>query len=189
MTSATKRWVLRSFTQQCANICLQEVINDLIKERFEYIEQQQVKQESTPTNGRGSASESELSPAPTDHSVAKSEKSTPQPKKRVKQEAPEDSDAAFAARLQAEEDSCSRSTRGSATRKRKPVKAATTSARKKAKSATKITSKDDSDVETGDEPKEKKGAFHKPYALSETLTAVVGETQVCCWHCRSQSVY
>lgn len=110
------------------------------------------------------------------------DESTPKPKKKVKKEAAVDSDdAAYAARLQAEENSLARPTRGGATRKRAPLKKVAGSPSKtKKKSSTKIKASDDSDVGTGEEGETKKsGAFHKPYALSQPLADLVGESQVC----------
>ena len=76
---------------------------------------------------------------------------SPKPKKKRKVE--HDSDAAYAARLQAMENSRGRSTRGGGTKVTKPVKKKTT----KKKSAGRIKAEDDSDLEgSGSEAKEKK---------------------------------
>jgi len=81
------------------------------------------------------------------------------PKKKAKRK--QDDDAKLAAKLQAEENARTRSTRGGATKKNSGVKK---SAPKKRKSAAKIKKADDSDVELGSdgEPKEvvRKGGFH-----------------------------
>jgi len=96
------------------------------------------------------------------------------PKKKAKRK--QDDDAKLAAKLQAEENARTRSTRGGATKKNTGVKK---SAPKKRKSAAKIKKADDSDVELGSdgEPKEivRKGGFHKPYHLSTPLADLVGE--------------
>lgn len=137
----------------------------MIEERYELCQQQQ--------RGKKGA-EDDASPPSEDGT-------SPPPKKKAKRAASEDDDAVYAARLQAEENSLARPTRGSATRKQKPAKAAkiaTTPSRKK-KSAAKVKADDDSDVETGEDGQKKRtGVFHKPFALSEPLAQVVGETQV-----------
>ncbi|KAG9564222.1 SWIB-domain-containing protein, partial [Aureobasidium melanogenum] len=90
------------------------------------------------------------------------------PNKKRKQRAEED-DAAYAARLQREENSRARPTRAGATRKAAPVK-------RKKKTPAKV--KDGSDVETNGETKPRTGGFHKPMNLSEPLSALLGETQL-----------
>ena len=84
-------------------------------------------------------------------------KFTPPPKK--KQKKVEMDDAAFAAKLQAEENSRARPTRGGATRKTAPVKKRTP----KKKAAAKVKASDDSDVESGSAAEKKvnrSGGFH-----------------------------
>lgn len=86
-------------------------------------------------------------------------------KKPRKSKATEEDDAAFAARLQAQENSLARSTRGSnGTKRRSAVNKATPKKNKKTKSAKKVKDDDDSDAETGSgvEKKEVKrtGGFH-----------------------------
>ncbi|KAI9832406.1 MAG: hypothetical protein M1819_004395 [Sarea resinae] len=99
---------------------------------------------------------------------------TPPPKKKRKAESVDD-DAAFAARLQAEELSRARPTRGGPTRKKQPIKKKKSPV--KSKSAKAIKSEDDSDLASGSE-KDKKvnrsGAFHKPLALSAPLSELLG---------------
>lgn len=71
-----------------------------------------------------------------------------------------DDDAAFAARLQAEENNLARSTRGGGTAKRQ---SAGNQPKKKGKSATKIKADDDSDLEAGSGEEKivkRTGAFH-----------------------------
>ncbi|THW91506.1 SWIB-domain-containing protein [Aureobasidium pullulans] len=92
----------------------------------------------------------------------------PAKKKARKQDAEED-DAAYAARLQREENTRARPTRAGATRKAAPVK-------RKKKSAAKV--KDGSDVDTNGEPVKRTGGFHKPMNLSEPLAALLNETQL-----------
>ncbi|KAI4743178.1 SWIB-domain-containing protein [Aureobasidium sp. EXF-12298] len=91
------------------------------------------------------------------------------PKKKARKQDAEEDDAAYAARLQREENSRARPTRAGATRKAAPVK-------RKKKSAVKV--KDGSDVETNGESKPRTGGFHKPMNLSEPLSALLGETQL-----------
>ncbi|KAK4995752.1 hypothetical protein LTR66_004492 [Elasticomyces elasticus] len=97
-------------------------------------------------------------------------------KKRVQNE---EDDAAYAARLQAEENSRARPTRGGTTKKR-PIIKKSMAARAKRKSATNIRADDDSDVALGscEEKKERKGGFHKPMALSDPLSALLQETSL-----------
>jgi len=80
----------------------------------------------------------------------------PAKKKARKQDAEED-DAAYAARLQREENTRARPTRAGATRKAAPVK-------RKKKSAAKV--KDGSDVDTNGEPVKRTGGFHVSLAPS-----------------------
>lgn len=86
-------------------------------------------------------------------------------KKPRKSKATEEDDAAFAARLQAQENSLARSTRGNnSTKRRSAVNKATPKKNKKTKSAKKIKDDDESGLETGSgvEKKEVKrtGGFH-----------------------------
>ena len=123
----------------------------------------------------------------------------PPPKKKRKVEAPIDDDAAFAARLQAEENIRARNTRGGANRRTGPIKKKKI---QKKKSSTKIKAEDDSDVDGSGSEKERKvnrtGGFHvcwlrahsgrhlfdesqKPLNLSPPLSALLdGEIQVWC---------
>jgi len=98
---------------------------------------------------------------------------TPPPKKKHKSTV--DADAAFAAKLQAEEDKRARPTRGGATRKSAPTK------KKKKTKKDRITASDDSEVDGEDKeqkPKRKTG-FHKPLNLSPALSNLFdGETQM-----------
>ena len=94
-------------------------------------------------------------------------KDSPAPKKKRKVEY--DSDAAFAAKLQAQENSRVRSTRGGG-----PKKAATVKKKKdpKKKTSAKVKAEDDSDLDgSGSEVKEKKvnrsGGFHVRLAVQE----------------------
>lgn len=90
----------------------------------------------------------------------------------------EDADARLAAQLQAQENSLARGrkTRGGD----KPVKK---KAAPRKKSAKKVKADDDSDLDAADGETGKKrkagGGFQKPFNLSETLSELVGETQVC----------
>jgi len=105
---------------------------------------------------------------------------TPPPKKKrkqVKSEAGMD-DAKLAAKLQAEENSLSRATRGGGTKRKTPVKKKTP----KKKSADRVKADDDSDLELNSDgevkEKPKKGGFHKEYHLSAPLADLVGEAQL-----------
>ncbi|EXJ78973.1 hypothetical protein A1O3_08473 [Capronia epimyces CBS 606.96] len=109
---------------------------------------------------------SSTSPAKRDASEATSEIiDNPPPKKKRK--ASLDADAAFAARLQAEEDKLARPTRGGANRKTAPVK------KKKRAKKDRLTGSDDSDLDDEEhkpqKPKRETG-FHKPLLLSPALS-------------------
>ena len=82
---------------------------------------------------------------------------TPPPKKKRKR-SPLDEDAAFAARLQAEENSRARPTRGGGPKKPAPVKKKTP----RKKTAAKVRAEDDSDLDTSDLEKKvsRSGGFH-----------------------------
>lgn len=88
--------------------------------------------------------------------------SPPPPKKKQKaSRSTEDSDAAFAARLQAEENRAGRATRGAATGKRKAAPAKKVKKEKKKKSKARVGSDEDSDVEGGEKKEVKRnGGFH-----------------------------
>lgn len=114
---------------------------------------------------------------------------SPPPKKKRKTSL--DADAAYAARLQAEEDARARPTRGGASRKTAPVKK-----RKKKAKKERVTGSDDSDLEDEENPKPKRNtgfhvchltlvvdrqltSFQKPLNLSSALSSLLdGETQV-----------
>lgn len=84
---------------------------------------------------------------------------SPKPKKKRAKTSAEEDDAAFAARLQAEENSRSRPTRGGGTKKKAPVK------KQKKKSAAKV--KDDGDAASGSEVEpQRKGGFHVSSSLA-----------------------
>jgi len=157
--------------------CGQAAINALIGERFDIVNAKQ--------NGDGlpvpSVENSE--PAPKVNGVHKSRtKAAPtlqspstSPTKRVteseelsdivdaappkkKRKASIDADAAFAARLQAEEDKLARPTRGGATRKATVTKKKKTP---KKKTSTRVTGSDDSDVNDEDRKKQERNTgFH-----------------------------
>ena len=99
---------------------------------------------------------------------------TPPPKKKRKAE-PLDADAAFAAKLQAEENIRARPTRGGANRKKSVAKKKRTP---KKKTANKVKAEDDSDIDrSGSEVEEKKpirsGGFHVRF-LSTSLPRAGG---------------
>lgn len=160
-------------------------IKDLIGERFDLanarraettvvpsVEAVETAKPSPKTNGHHSASSS-----PTKREAESDEVSdvVDSPPPRKKQKATVDADAAFAARLQAEEDKRTRSTRGGANRKGPPAK------KKKKKTKERITGSDDSDVDgsEGKDKPERKTGFHKPLNLSPALSNLFdGETQM-----------
>lgn len=120
-------------------------------------ESPRAKQEETPPDSIEShkrvSEDDELSDVP----------NTPPPKKKRKVEHFVDADAAFAAKLQAEENSRARSTRGGANRKNITIKKKKRSPKKK--TSDKIKAEDDSDLQdSGSEVTEKKvnrsGGFH-----------------------------
>ncbi|MCJ1317422.1 hypothetical protein MMC15_002746 [Xylographa vitiligo] len=118
-----------------------------------------------------SVDESELSNVPV----------TP-PKKKRKVEPAMDADAMFAAKLQAEENSRARPTRGGANRKSVVVKKKKKKIPKK-KTSDKVKAEDDSDLDSSVSGNEKKvnrsGGFHKPMTLSAPLSALLdGEVQL-----------
>ena len=133
--------------------------------------------------------------APSEESELSEPIDEPKPKKHKKQAPAEDDDAAFAARLQDEENRRGRPTRGGATRKRAPAKKDKSGPKKK-KSAAKVKATDDSEVESADEaPKERKGGFHvgdrvvhcstasdvllqKLMILSQPLSEITGTTEL-----------
>lgn len=99
---------------------------------------------------------------------------------KKKRKASVDEDAAFAARLQAEEDRNARPTRGGAPRKAAPSKKKKTPRKK---TASKVTGSDDSDVddEGGTTRKVNRNTgFHKPMNLSAIATDFFGTPQVGC---------
>lgn len=97
--------------------------------------------------------------------------SGPAKKKAKKSKTAEDEDAAFAARLQAEENARTRPTRGGNTRKKAPVPKKKT----KKKSSTKVRDDDDSDVGSGSGGEKKspsrKGGFHVRLAPLHLLSS------------------
>lgn len=121
------------------------------------------KQEETPPvsteSHRHVSDDDELSDVP----------NTPSPKKKRKVEHVVDADAAYAARLQAEENSRARSTRGGANRKNITFKKKKRSPKKK--TSDKIKAEDDSDLQdSGSEITEKKvnrsGGFHVSFSTT-----------------------
>ncbi|KAF2265679.1 SWIB-domain-containing protein [Lojkania enalia] len=117
---------------------------------------------------------------PEDESALSELEHSPPRKKQKKVKAEED-DAAFAARLQAEENARvrARSTRGGNTKKRAPLPK---KKKEKKKSANKVKDEDDSDLGSGSgaDKKEVKrtGGFHKPMTLSPALSELLGETSL-----------
>lgn len=124
---------------------------------------------SPPTSDRGhkrTSDDDELSDVPI----------SPSPKKKRKVEHFVDADAAYAAKLQAEENSRARPTRGGASRKSTTIKKKKRNPKKK--TSDKVKAEDDSDLQdSGSEAVEKKvnrsGGFHKPMTLSAPLSALL----------------
>ncbi|KAL8701943.1 MAG: hypothetical protein Q9201_004648 [Fulgogasparrea decipioides] len=100
------------------------------------------------------------------------------PPKKKRKRSPLDDDAAFAAKLQAEENIRARPTRGGVTKKAVPVKKKKTP---KKKTADRVDAADDSEVdsETAEKKINRSGGFHKPLTLSAPLSALLdGEFQL-----------
>ncbi|TVY81728.1 Upstream activation factor subunit spp27 [Lachnellula suecica] len=163
-----------------------EAVQFLILQRFDAASNAQddplPSTEPATTNGYhsppSSKVKSETSPSSPPSSVKDEDDSDGEPpaKKRkagngVKKEV---DDAKLAAKLQAQENSRSRPTRGAANKK-----AATRKKAVKKKSEKKVKADDDSDVILGSDgevkEKPKKGGFHKQYNLSAPLADLVGE--------------
>ena len=131
------------------NTAAQKEISRLIETCFDRV----TSENANGTNG--------ASPSPSDSSPQKRKEPSDEsdlsdvvddrPKKKARKQDAEEDDAAYAARLQREENSKARPTRAGATRKAAPVK-------RKKKSAVKV--KDGSDVETNGESKPRTGGFH-----------------------------
>ncbi|RFU25530.1 hypothetical protein B7463_g10813, partial [Scytalidium lignicola] len=123
------------------------------------------------TNGHATEKTSEKRQSHTDTDDGSYENSSPKKKRKA-----EVDDAKLAAMLQAQENNRARPTRGGVNKKAMIVRKKTP----KKKSATKVKSADDSDLELGSdgEPKEvtRKGGFHKKYNLSAPLAELVGES-------------
>lgn len=137
-------------------------MQDLIHERFDKFTSAQQNgttaasaTESSPPESNGDAAEKAADKRQSDDSP--NESSSPKKKRKMEQHI---DDAKLAAMLQAQENSLARPTRGGANRKTMTVRKKTP----KKKSAAKIKTGDDSDVELGSdgEPKEvvRKGGFH-----------------------------
>ncbi|KAF3013103.1 hypothetical protein E8E15_000716 [Penicillium rubens] len=166
---------------------MKSTIKQLIMERFDrYAEQNGVggsPDETAPSNDQrdGDSASAVPSPPPSTSPVKRQASSdatsepasASPPAKKHKPDTDTDADAAFAAKLQAEENSRARPTRGGNTRRAAPVKK-----RSKAKTSKRVKAEDDSDVDSGEEPKKevnRNTGFHKPMNLSEPLSALLGE--------------
>jgi upstream activation factor subunit UAF30 len=161
-------------TRQSLTLASQAQINELIIQRFDkFNADNQASTDSPPapapavkpptkttTNGaNGSKKRSSPSDDEPDTELSTLE-SSPPPKKKHKKSV-ELSDAALAAKLQAEENvRTSRATRGGSTKRKTPVKKV--KKERKKKSRARVGSDDDSDAESGDkkEPKPRTGGFH-----------------------------
>lgn len=114
------------------------------------------------TNGVHHSSDSSPTKREADSDEVSDVVDTPPPKKKLK--ATVDADAAFAAKLQAEEDKMARPTRGGASRKAAPTK------KKKKPKKERITASDDSEIDTSEKeskPKRDTG-FHVSLAAEST---------------------
>ncbi|KAI9674455.1 MAG: hypothetical protein M1817_001793 [Caeruleum heppii] len=100
---------------------------------------------------------------------------SPKSSKKAKQSGGADDDAIFAARLQAEENSRARPTRGGAVKKVGPVKKKKAAAAKR-RSAAVVSgdSSNDSDSTSKKRKVNRTGGFHKPLMLSPALSEFVG---------------
>lgn len=151
----------------------------MIEARFDAAQARQAAQEPTPEEATP-----EVTPEAEEEDGATDGEIEVRPKKQQKRESSEDADARLAAELQAQENKLSRGprTRGGGaakvTKKAKP-KAKTP----KKKSATRVKSDDDSDMEPeaveGTKKRKAGGGFQKPFNLSYPLQEVCGEAQVC----------
>ena len=143
-------------------LAVQSAINTLIEKRFDKIHDEAVQEPNAASDHAANGASSPLTSArssPAKRGADESEMSdvvdSPKPKKqKLVRKGAEDNDAAFAARLQAEENSRARPTRGGAvTKKKAPIK------RKKVKSAPKV--KENGELESGtDAEPQRKGGFH-----------------------------
>lgn len=137
----------------------------------------QSKKIKTETKVKKETSRSDGTPDDDDDDGAPPKKKRKQ-NKGVKEEGEADADAKLAAKLQAEENSRSRATRGGGAKKKAPTKKRAP----KKKSSDKVKAEDDSDIELGSDgeikEKVKKGGFHKQYNLSAPLADLVGEVTV-----------
>ncbi|KAI2737582.1 hypothetical protein DTO012A1_7593 [Penicillium roqueforti] len=167
---------------------MKATLKQLIMERFDrYAEQNGVggsPDEITPSNDQrdgDSASAAVPSPPPSSSPIKRQASSdatsepasASPPAKKHKPDTDTDADAAFAAKLQAEENSRARPTRGGNTRRAAPVKK-----KSKAKTSKRVKAEDDSDIGSGEEPKRevnRNTGIHKPMNLSEPLSALLGE--------------
>ncbi|KAJ5473828.1 hypothetical protein N7475_003394 [Penicillium sp. IBT 31633x] len=163
-------------------------IKQLIMERFDRYADQNVvggsAEEAATSNGQhdgDSASGAVPSPPPSSSPVKRQASSdgtseptsASPPAKKHKPDTDTDADAAFAAKLQAEENSRARPTRGGNVRRAAPAKK-----KSKAKTSKRVKAEDDSDVASGEETKRevnRNTGFHKPLNLSEPLSALLGE--------------
>lgn len=184
-------------------------IKQLIMERFDRYADQNVvggsAEEAATSNGQhdgDSASGAVPSPPPSSSPVKRQASSdgtseptsASPPAKKHKPDTDTDADAAFAAKLQAEENSRARPTRGGNVRRAAPAKK-----KSKAKTSKRVKAEDDSDVASGEETKRevnRNTGFHvrlagkisqasqyltcsqKPLNLSEPLSALLGEVTV-----------
>ena len=143
----------------CSDKPSQKAINELIEQRFSKIhdEVNGHATDSAPDPSRSTSfpgATSSPSKRRADDSDLSDATASPQPKKRKANPSAELDDAAFAARLQAEENNRARSTRGGVTKKKPRVKK-----QKKEKPARKLKENGEPESGTDAEP-QRKGGFH-----------------------------
>ncbi|KAM0470597.1 hypothetical protein ACHAPX_009860 [Trichoderma viride] len=172
----------KDLSEQKASITRQEkkdAIKKLIEERFDAVSGADAA-DAPPSPLPDASSKKRPANGASDYDDASASASPEPAKKKAKRSSSiEDADARLAAQLQAQENRLARSrtTRGGGDKARMAKK-------KKAprkKSAKKVGGDDDSEVDaSGDSVKKRKagGGFQKPFNLSETLSALCGETQL-----------
>lgn len=151
-------------------------------------------EETGASNGyRGDSASAVPSPPPSSSPVKRQPDSeeasdrsgtSPPPKKRKPDaNADVDADAMFAAKLQAEENSRARPTRGGNNRRAAPVKK-----KSKAKTSKRVKAEDDSDVESGSDTKKevnRTGGFHVSWCLIRSCILIPISNR----SCRNPSTY
>lgn len=138
------------------------------------------------TNGHGDSASDDVSNhkrSPDSESALSELEDSAPPKKKAKKSRPksEDDDAAYARKLQMEENSRMRSTRGGNTKKRAPLP----KKKAKKKSSNRVKDEDDSDIGSGSGAEKKspskKGGFHvRPYSFASNQIPPFHKAQKIC---------